>query len=102
MPYTHHGHWYGPGEPTQPGPQLVARCGGPGLCPGCSREAAASPMPETVVTGPEATCDGCDVCATTPCAGGCKAFTGELGQPMHICADEQACWDAFGKAAVQP
>lgn len=40
MPYTTDGHWFGPGEPTQPGPRLVARCGGPGLCPRCALEAA--------------------------------------------------------------
>lgn len=47
MPYTSHGHWVGPGEPSQPGPRLVARCGGPGLCAPCSVEAAAfSPQPD--------------------------------------------------------
>ncbi|SEN88388.1 hypothetical protein SAMN05660976_08534 [Nonomuraea pusilla] len=40
MPYTSHGHWYGPGEPAQPEPTLKARCGGPALCPVCMREAA--------------------------------------------------------------
>lgn len=75
----------------------------PGLPDGiCGTPTESEPCPEHTETAPEATCGGCDVCATTPCAGGCKAFTGELGQPMHICADEQACWDAFGKAAVQP
>lgn len=39
MPYISHGHWVGPGEPTQPEPPR-ARCGGPGLCPVCAREAA--------------------------------------------------------------
>jgi hypothetical protein len=37
--YTSHGHWVGPGEPTQP-PDLVARCGGPAICAQCAREAA--------------------------------------------------------------
>lgn len=44
MPYTQHGHWYGPGEPTQPGPALVARCGGPGLCEACAVQAG-KPLP---------------------------------------------------------
>jgi ferredoxin len=39
MPYTTHGHWYGPGEPTQPGPRLVAKCGGPAICYDCSVQA---------------------------------------------------------------
>ena len=39
MPYTRHGYWFGPGEPTEPGPRLVAKCGGPGMCGVCSREA---------------------------------------------------------------
>lgn len=41
MPYTAHGHWYGPGEPAAPGPRFRAVCGGPTLCPDCGREAAA-------------------------------------------------------------
>jgi hypothetical protein len=40
MPYTTHGHWYGPGHPAGPGPAAVARCGGPGICPQCSQEAS--------------------------------------------------------------
>jgi len=39
MPYTSHGHWYGPGEPTMPAPNARARCGGPRLCAVCKREA---------------------------------------------------------------
>lgn len=51
MPYTGHGHWYGPGEPAQPGPRLVARCGGPGLCPDCAKEATVAATTE--VTAPD-------------------------------------------------
>lgn len=40
MPYTSHGHWFGPGEPTEPRPQLVAKCGGPGICGDCVHEEA--------------------------------------------------------------
>lgn len=40
MPYISHGHWVGPGEPTQPAPPR-ARCGGPGLCRVCGSEAFA-------------------------------------------------------------
>lgn len=43
MPYTTHGHWYGDGEPTEPGPQLVARCGGPAICYDCSVQAGGRP-----------------------------------------------------------
>lgn len=39
MPYTKHGYWYGEGEPTQPGPALVAKCGGPAVCTGCATDA---------------------------------------------------------------
>ncbi|MDH2425777.1 hypothetical protein [Sphaerisporangium sp. TRM90804] len=39
MTYTRHGHWIGPGEPTEPWPGAPARCGGPGLCPECNQEA---------------------------------------------------------------
>lgn len=39
VPYTTHGHWYGLGEPTKPGPRLVARCGGPHMCTECALEA---------------------------------------------------------------
>lgn len=42
MPYTTHGHWVGDGPPTEPGPELVARCGGPGLCPVCNQDAASA------------------------------------------------------------
>lgn len=41
MPYTIHGWWHGPGQPTTPGPRIIAKCGGPGpLCAVCSKEAA--------------------------------------------------------------
>lgn len=42
MPYTTHGHWVGEGPPTEPGPELIAKCGGPGLCPQCNQEAASA------------------------------------------------------------
>jgi hypothetical protein len=44
MPYTSHGHWVGPTEPCAADvpPGLVARCGGPALCPPCAREAIAA------------------------------------------------------------
>ena len=51
MPYTSHGHWYGPDEPTgtEARPMLTARCGGPALCPECARQAgAAGPRRNTV------------------------------------------------------
>lgn len=38
MPYTRHGHWYGAVEPTAL-PDMVARCGGPAICPDCARDA---------------------------------------------------------------
>lgn len=53
MPYTEHGHWYGGGEPTQPGPRLVARCGGPGMCEECARQAGTEWL--TALTDPEET-----------------------------------------------
>ena len=39
--YTDHGHGYPapPGEPDQPKPRLMARCGGPTSCLSCSRQA---------------------------------------------------------------
>ncbi|GII88269.1 hypothetical protein Ssi03_62590 [Sphaerisporangium siamense] len=40
MTYTTHGHWIGAGPPIEPSPQLVARCGGPGVCGQCNQEAA--------------------------------------------------------------
>ncbi|MEV8439170.1 hypothetical protein AB0425_17485 [Actinosynnema sp. NPDC051121] len=42
MPYTRHGHWFGEGEPTEPKPKLVARCGGPSICSNCAQDAAAA------------------------------------------------------------
>jgi hypothetical protein len=44
MPYTSHGHWVGPTEPCAADvqPRLVARCGGPAMCPECAREAIAA------------------------------------------------------------
>lgn len=38
MPYTRHGYWYGSDDPHTP-PDLVARCGGPTLCPDCALDA---------------------------------------------------------------
>ncbi len=48
--WTSHGHWYGPGEPDPATESpMKARCGGPGLCSKCSREAAAThPTPGAV------------------------------------------------------
>lgn len=46
MPYTSHGHWYGPGTPTPPAPQSRARCGGTRMCPVCSREAGPISRPK--------------------------------------------------------
>lgn len=44
MSWTSHGHWYGEGDPpAQGGPDLVARCGGPAICPKCAVEAGAAP-----------------------------------------------------------
>lgn len=40
MPYTTHGHWFGPGAPFPRWPHAVAKCGGPGLCADCRGEAA--------------------------------------------------------------
>jgi hypothetical protein len=50
MPYTSHGHWFGADAPTAEDvqPRLVARCGGPGLCPECAREAGADRPRRTV------------------------------------------------------
>lgn len=39
MAYTRHGH-HVHGTPTDDLNRAVARCGGPGLCPSCSRDAA--------------------------------------------------------------
>lgn len=39
MPYTSHGHWYGPGEATLPTPAQRARCGGSLGCRVCIAEA---------------------------------------------------------------
>lgn len=49
MPWTTHGRWYGPGLPTEPGPDLIAKCFGPGLCGPCSADAGlpAAETPET-------------------------------------------------------
>jgi hypothetical protein len=42
--WTSHGHYAPDGEPTEAElavrPRMVARCGGPGMCPQCSSEAA--------------------------------------------------------------
>ncbi|MFB9687693.1 hypothetical protein [Amycolatopsis plumensis] len=42
MPYTSHGHWFGADAPTAEDvqPRLVARCGGPAMCPICAHDAA--------------------------------------------------------------
>lgn len=44
MRWTRHGHWCGEGEPNEDDlrarPGLVARCGGPGMCPECAMDAA--------------------------------------------------------------
>jgi len=45
MPYTSHGHWHGPGEPTLPAPEYKARCGGPVMCRVCMQEADPVPTP---------------------------------------------------------
>ncbi|MUN41462.1 hypothetical protein [Actinomadura litoris] len=50
MPYTTHGHWYGPGEPAKPGPRLVAKCNGLGGCAACREEAGLLPLPEPETT----------------------------------------------------
>jgi hypothetical protein len=39
LPYTTHGWWFGHGAPTEPGPRLIAKCGGPHVCPDCAVEA---------------------------------------------------------------
>jgi hypothetical protein len=46
MPYTTHGHWYGPGDPTKPGPRLIAKCFGLGGCLECRTEAGLPSLPE--------------------------------------------------------
>lgn len=48
MPYTKHGHWFGAGEPTEPKPDLRARCGGPGMCLKCREEIRSVTLGETV------------------------------------------------------
>lgn len=45
MPYTSHGHAYGVIDTDQPRPAAVARCGGPGLCSVCAREAGRDVRP---------------------------------------------------------
>lgn len=52
MPYTSHGHWYGPGDPTEPRPDATARCGGPAICRECSEEAGKQPAITLNATGP--------------------------------------------------
>lgn len=51
MPYTSHGHWFGADAPTAEDvqPRLVARCGGPALCPECAREAGSDVPRRSVV-----------------------------------------------------
>ncbi|WP_242892560.1 hypothetical protein [Actinomadura litoris] len=46
MPYTDHGHWYGPGEPTKPGPRLIAKCFGLNGCAACRADAGLPPLSE--------------------------------------------------------
>lgn len=48
MPYTSHGHWYGPGEPTQPGPRLIAKCFQLDGCATCRQDAGLTMRPEDV------------------------------------------------------
>lgn len=38
--WSSHGWWIGDGEAPDDGPDLVARCGGPGMCPVCKSEKA--------------------------------------------------------------
>jgi hypothetical protein len=46
MAWTRHGYWYGPlPEPTE-GPPLRARCGGPGMCIDCMRQAYSATVDE--------------------------------------------------------
>lgn len=52
MPYTTHGWWYGPGEPTQPGPPLIAKCGGTAICRACREQAGLEPLPVHAPTTP--------------------------------------------------
>lgn len=72
MPYTHHGHYVEHG-PLKVKPQLVARCGGPGLCPVCAVDAGgvaakAQPAPAgqphqfTSPNPPGTRADPCSVC----------------------------------------
>ena len=44
MTYTRHGHHITGTPVSETKPLMVARCGGPGLCPGCSREAIVGQM----------------------------------------------------------
>ncbi|WP_088312395.1 hypothetical protein [Kineosporia sp. R_H_3] len=49
--WTSHGHRI-PNVPQTGRPVNVARCGGPGMCNVCSREAAAAPPARNVITDP--------------------------------------------------
>lgn len=48
MPYTSHGHWYGPGEPTRPGPSLISECLHLDGCATCRQDAGLTMRPEDV------------------------------------------------------
>lgn len=52
MPYTSHGHWFGADAPTAEDvqPRLVARCGGPAVCPRCAHEAAQASTGRRTIT----------------------------------------------------
>lgn len=51
MAYTFHGHHI-EGTSTENPPDSRARCGGPGLCAVCSRQASVYPKPESDLTRP--------------------------------------------------
>ncbi|MEU4576618.1 hypothetical protein [Nonomuraea sp. NPDC023979] len=65
MPYTSHGHQYGPAEHGEPRPAVVMQCGGPGPCPECNQEVAAGTFraaaggPDAPANRPEVTCPAC-------------------------------------------
>ncbi len=72
MPYTRHGHWYGQDDPDRPFPGLVARCGGPGLCPKCAVDAhrgdqGVTPIDQTLRPADRKGPDAMDVTAKVRC-----------------------------------